>query len=562
MKRIRIVACLGLFSLPLVLSSAAQAPASKNVSCKADKTPLTSAQIEFEQNEYKTAADHFATELAEHPDNQQLRAWQIRNLIAKGDVTEAATKANAWVAEKPDSGIAQTSKAEVLMRQGELPEAYVAASQAQKLDPCNGRAYYVLSEYEQLIAMYATEKKHVDLAHVLAPNDDEITDTWIFLKPKALALEEYKKFVEISPSFTDKQRTAAKARITKYGEKPRAQECKLISATKEATIPFSAIRYSPDSPPAYGLEMTFNGKKRRLELDTGASGLTLTASAADRLGLAVEDTAYLGGMGDEGARKSKVTHVAKLKIGDLEFENCAVYILPPRNMEAASYGYPVAMDDIDGLVGGDIFQKFLLTLDYPAGELKVSQLPARPGEQTTDMSLNTSGGSGAHSGEGVDEPLRDRYKSAEMQDWTQFYRIYHYLLIPTQLNDGPIKLMMADTGAQESLIDPDAARMVTSVATTNRVSMQGISGETLHNYLTGKIILHFGKLYLPLNGMISVPTTGLSKGAGVDIAGFLGFPVLRQMTLQIDYRDALVHFAFDPKRPVNSKFQGNAFNQQ
>lgn len=562
MKPLLLAALFSALPFSLIAQTAPSASVSKNVSCKADKTPLTPAQIEFEQNEYKAAADHFMTELAEHPDNQQLRAWQIRNLIAKGDVADAVTKSNAWVAEKPASGIAQTTKAEVLIRQGELPEAYVAAAQAQKLDPCNGRAYYVLGEYEQLIAMYATEKKHVDLAHVLAPNDDEITDTWIFLKPKAQALEEYKKFVEVSPSFTDKQRTAAKARIVRYAEKPHAPECKLTSATKEATIPFSAIRFSPDSPPAYGLEMSFNGKKRRLELDTGASGLTLTAGAAERLGLLVEDTAFLGGIGDEGARKSKVTHVAKLKIGDLEFENCAVYILPPRDMEAAAYGYPVAMDDIDGLVGGDIFQKFLLTLDYPAGELKVSQLPARPGEQTPEMSLNTNGGSGAHSGDGADEPQRDRYKSAEMQDWSQFYRIYHYLLIPTQLNDGPIKLMMADTGAQDSIIDPDAARSVTSVSTTNRISLQGISGQTQHNYLTGKIILHFGKLYLPLNGMISVPTNGLSKGAGVDIAGFLGFPALRQMTLQIDYRDALVHFVFDPKRPVNSKFQGNAFNQQ
>lgn len=564
MKSICVAACLTLACFSAVAQQPATAsPApSKNVSCKADKEPLSPAQIEFEQNEYKTAADHFVTELAAHPDKSSLRAWQIRNLLAQGNITEASTKVNAWVTEKPDSGLALTTKAEVLMRQGQLPESYMMASQAQKLDPCNGRAYYVLSEYEQMIALYATEKKHVDLAHVLNPNDDEITGSWIFLKPKAQALEEYRKFVESSVSFTEKQRTAAKARLTKYGDKPHEPECKLTSATKESTIPFSAIRFSPDSPPAYGLEMSFNGKKRRLELDTGASGLTLTAGAAERLGLTVEDTAFLGGVGDEGAQKSKVTHVASLKIGDLEFSNCAVYILPPRDMEAASYGFPVAMEEIDGLIGGDVFQKFLLTLDYPAGELRVSQLPARQGDQTSEMSLNTSGGAGSHSGDGVDEPLRDRYKSPEMADWTQFYRIYHYLLIPTQLNDGPIKLMMADTGAAESIIDPNAARTVTKVSTTGRVSLVGISGHTQQNYLTDKIVLHFGKLYLPLNSMISVPTDKLSEGAGVDISGFLGFPALRQMTLQIDYRDGLIHFAYDPKRPVNSKFQSDAFTQR
>lgn len=501
------------------------------------------------------------TELAEHPDNTQLREWQIRNLLSLGKVSEAETKANAWVAEKPQSGLALTSKAEVLMRQGQMPEAYMAAAQAQKLDPCSGRTYYVLAAYEQTIAMYATEKKHIELAHALSPNDDEITETWIFLKGKSDALTAYKSFVESSPAFTDKQRSAAKSRLAKNADKAQEAECKLTSATREATVPFSAIRYAPDSPPAYGLEIAFNGKKRRLELDTGASGLTLTAGAAERLGLPIEDSAFLSGIGDEGVRKTKVTHAAKLKIGDLEFSNCAVYILPPRNMEAASYGFPVAMEEIDGLVGGDIFQKFLLTLDYPGGELKVSQLPARPGDDG-NMSLNTSGGAGSNSGVGVDGPLQDRFKSSEMADWTQFYRIYHYLLIPTQLNDGPVRLMMADTGAQQSLIDPDAARTVTTVATTNRFAMQGISGTTTNNYLTGKIVLHFGKLYLPFNTMMSIPTKNLSEDAGVEISGFLGFPALRQMTLQIDYRDNLIHMSFDPKRPVNPKFQTTTLDQR
>lgn len=548
-------------ALPLLsLLCAAQAPpasAGKSVGCKAVREPLTPAQIEMEQNSYKKAAEDFTSELAAHPDSARLRAWQIRNLIEMSGVKEASAKANAWVAEQPGVAAAMTAKAEVMVRQGTLPEAYALAAQSQKVDPCNGRTYFVLGEYENMIGLFATEKRHMDLAHALDPNDDGITSAWISLRPRAESIAERIKFVDASPVFTAKRREDAKKSLAKTAQ-ATAEECSISSAVKEQTVPFSAIRSRPDAPPEYGLEMSFNGKKRRLQLDTGASGLLLTYPAAERLGLAIEDTVYVGGLGDEGNQKSQRAHVAKLKIGDLEFSNCVLEILPPRS-NSSDYSM---LDDVDGLVGGDIFRKFLLTLDYPAGELKLSQLPPRPNETDATSSLNTEGGEGIDNALGTTATLQDRYRAPEMQDWSQFYRIGHYLLIPTQLNDGAVKLMMADTGASENLIDPDIARTVTKVSTTNRISMAGLSGEADRTHLTDKIVLHFSKLYLPLASMVSVSTARLSRGAGVEIAGFLGFPALKQMTLQIDYRDDLINFKYDPKRPVNSKFQSDAFTRR
>ena len=141
-----------------------------------------------------------------------------------------------------------------------------------------------------------------------------------------------------------------------------------------------------------------------------------------------------------------------------------------------------------------------------------------------------------------------------MQEWPPFCPIYHYLLIPTQLNDGPVKLLMTDTGAAENSISPAAARLVTKVSTTNKIGMQGISGSVGTTYLTDKLVLHFAQLYLPLPWMVAFDTTRLSQGAGVEVSGFLGFPALRQMVLEIDYRDNLSHFSYDPHRKPNPKF--------
>ncbi len=541
-------------------SAAAASTPPKTVGCKADRQPLTPAEIAYHRSKYKEAADLFVSELQSHPTDDRLRAGQIRTRLGLAQISEAVALADAWVAEKPSSGAALTAKAETTLRKGELPEAYSETARAQKLDPCNGRVYYVLAEYEDMTAMYAMEKRHLDLAHALSPTDPEVTFSWIDQRPKLQAKKDWADFVESNPVFTEAEREAARKRIARTTEQKQDNDCRLASALRETTVPFSAIRYAPDAAPIYGLEMTFNGKKRRLQLDTGASGLTLTTGAAERLGLATEETAWMGGIGDDGARKARVTHVAQLKIGNLEFANCNVYILPPRNMDYAGAGLTPFMDEIDGLIGGDLFRSFLLTLDYPGGEMKVSPLPARPGDPPELVTLETS--RDRHNREpGTGAPQQDRYRSPEMKDWATFYRIYHYLLIPTQLNDGPVKLLMADTGADQNLISPNAARMVTRVDRTNKVMMQGISGAIKDNYLTDKIVLHFAQLYLPLPWMIAVDTTNVSKGAGVEISGFLGFPALRQMTLQIDYRDNLIHFAFDPKRAPNPKFASTPFNQ-
>lgn len=42
--------------------------------------------------------------------------------------------------------------------------------------------------------------------------------------------------------------------------------------------------------------------------------------------------------------------------------------------------------------------------------------------------------------------------------------------------------------------------------------------------------------------------SAISKGAGLEVSGFLGATTLSQLTIAIDYRDGLVHFSYDPNR--------------
>jgi predicted aspartyl protease len=281
-----------------------------------------------------------------------------------------------------------------------------------------------------------------------------------------------------------------------------------------------------------GLDVSFNGKRRRLEVDTGASGLVLSKSAASGLGIVREDKIESAGVGDKGNVATSTAHVASVKIGKLEFRNCEVDILEKGSAL-----------DIDGLIGGDVFRKFLLTLDYPNKELRLEPLPKRPDEAKPEMeSLNTEGG------DDEEADVHDRYIAPEMKDWTNVYRFGHELLLPVRIGESKAKLFLVDTGADSMLISPDAAREVTKVKNNYDDHISGISGEVKKVYETGKFKIEFAHLYQKVDSMTSIDTTKLSHVTGIEVSGFMGAPILQRLTIHIDYRDDLIKFDYDPKK--------------
>jgi hypothetical protein len=62
------------------------------------------------------------------------------------------------------------------------------------------------------------------------------------------------------------------------------------------------------------------------------------------------------------------------------------------------------------------------------------------------------------------------------------------------------------------------------------------------------VLFQFAGIQQQNNDLVSFDTSGLSKGAGIEISGFLGSTVLRQLTISIDYRDGLIRFDYDPNR--------------
>jgi len=519
--------------------SGAQAGARQSKTCVVNTAPPSDAEGALAREDYDMALELYRKMLATAPDES--REGVIRTLIEQDKPKDAEVLAWGWVKEQPKNSYAVESLGEVLFREGELPDAYQKNQEAVALDPCNARAYLMDAALEGLTANFKLSKTHIELAHRLAPSDVEIRHAWIGTLPRKRRREEREALLKEENLMSASDRESLKESLAHAGDLSKG-DCRLVTPVETAKVPILPIMDGAYFTGEAGLDVNFDGKRRRLELDTGASGLMLSRSAASGLGIVRERKIESMGVGDKGNVATSTAHVASVKIGNLEFRNCEVEIL-----EKGS-----ALEN-GGLIGGDVFRKFLVTLDFPKRELRLDPLPKRPedGAKAERESLSTEPKpheDGIEGEEEEDEPVHDRYIAPEMKDWTKIYRYGHELLLPVQIGEARSRLFLVDTGAASMLISPDAAREVTKVKNNYDDRISGISGEVKKVYQTGKFTIVFAQLYQKVDSMTSIDTTAISHHTGVEVSGFMGTPILFRLTIHIDYRDNLIKFEFDPMK--------------
>jgi predicted aspartyl protease len=499
---------------------------------------MSPGDIEMSHDHYEKAEALYAQEsqAAKDPgEADRLHAALIRAQLRQSKIDDAEKDAAAWVAAarttQPKDAWPLVALAEVQWREGKTDDAIHTISDAHRTDLCNPEVYALFATIYRMGGLYASASRELTVAHQLDPIDDDVEAEWIRLQPRSTQLTELTKYLARSTFLSEDERKS----INQWKDHlagPPGSACRLVTPVAKASIPFRAIQDGPTAETHWGLDVSFNGKVRSLEIDTGASGLLLTKSAARALHLTPEHQFKSGGIGDEGDVDAFIAKVDSIKIGGLEFQNCDVQVLAKT---------PDAMGGIDGLIGGDVFSSFIFTLDFPGRTLKLDPLPARPGD-TAAASLAT----GVSASD--DEP-RDAYLDPSMKDWDRVWRSGHYLLMPVRLQPkGDSKLFLLDTGSFTDMISPVAAREVAKVSKGSWLEVAGISGQVKKTWTTGPMTLYFSHLGAPSSGLLAIDTSRLGKDAGVEVSGLIGAPTLHQLTMSIDYRDNLVHFTYDLKR--------------
>ena len=519
-------------------------------SCSAVKEHVPGpAETAYLAADYEKAAGLDRDALAAAPGDEQARAALVRVLLREQKVADAGAVVAEGLAKTPGSAVLLTARAEVELREGEPWVAAQTASEAFKADACLPRLHLVVAEMCGLNSRYKTEKDEIELAHRLDPWDADIRGEWIGTLPLPERVKEMRKYLagQTGDDAEDRRHEEmALADMSKRLGEPHPP-CRLVSTASETEIPFLRLMYDATHTRAFGLEVKLNDHRASLEIDTGAGGILVSRSVAQHAGLMPFSDTDVGGIGDEGSSKGYRAFAESIKVGNLEFQNCMVEVMGGK--------HPL---DIDGLIGMDVFSKFLVTLDYPGRKLALSGLPARPGEVATAPTLGsyeddeeetqpTVAGTGL-SVKTVTKGPYDRYVGPEMQGYTAVYRRGHMLMLPVALNMSKVKLFILDTGAWATTVSPAAGREVTKVHGDDSLHVKGLNGEVKKAYVADEVTFTFAKIAQKIQGVPSFDTSEVSKNVGLEISGFLGARTLELTTIHIDYRDGLVKFDFDPKR--------------
>lgn len=513
--------------------------------CAIDTAKPSDADKALQRRKFDDAERLYGAALEANPTSSVAMAGLVRTTLAEDKLPEALAMAMKYDSAHPNDAVLLDALGEVRFRRGEVHEAAVAFNQSAQLKPCNGVTRYDVARYLNLSGMYGSAQRQLEFAHTLSPENKQIEQQWgsshaVPLKAEQqLALLKGRLDDSRLPELTPDRKDGIQAAI-KGIETHEKASCEMVSPVTETRLPIvpisnGAIQKQQDMYAA-GLDVLFNGKRKRMEIDTGASGLLLSRSVAKSAGLVPELQIKAGGIGDGGLADAFVTHVDDIKIGSMEFKNCMVQVLEQGSVL-----------EVDGLIGPDVFRDYLVTLDIPGREMRIGPLPMRPDEPPAlTTSLKTS--EDDEMPISIADSAKDRYIAPEMKDWTHVFRAEHFLIFPAVIGNAPTKLFLMDTGAMGSMISPAAAREVTHVSSDTDIRVKGISGEVNNVLVADRISIDFGGVRQIMQSMTSYNNTMLSYTAGTEISGLIGFPALRELVISIDYRDNLVHLVYDPKK--------------
>jgi tetratricopeptide (TPR) repeat protein len=478
--------------------------------------PLLAARALMKKGQFKDATAAFKALVEKDPTLADAHAGLIRCLLRSNQLDDADFAGTKALAALPSSALVHASVGDVAFRAGNFGDAEKEYRAALKIDTNSARAVYGMGRMLHMVSMNKRAKENYARAHQLDPEDGQITRHWLDTLPYAEQLEQLKK-MDVDP---DEKANSHRYLTAVAGKKPwvlaseiKPMEIKMPQYGRKVEYVHDVDRSPKTISKGYGLRVTFNDRASAdLLLDTGSGGITIGRKLAERAGAVKISDTWIGGIGDKGAVESYEAWIDKINIGGLEFHNCVVTVSSKNDI----------LDDA-GLIGADVFDKFLVTLDFHEQKMLLALLPKNP------------------SGSAEDDKWQDRYIAPEMQGFTKFYRFYHDMVVPVVVNDKATGNFILDTGSQLNIMSKKLAAQVTKASADDDYRIHGVSGK-VEQVLTGqKAILQFAKMRIESHDLPVLSLDNNSASEGTEIAGLIGIRVLSQMKMTIDYRDGLVN---------------------
>lgn len=477
--------------------------------------PLLTARALMKKGQLKDAVAAFKALVEKDPTLAEAHAGLVRCLLRSNQLDDADFAAHKALMALPESALVHSAVGDVAFRSGNFADAEKEFRAALKIDTNSARAVFGMGRMLHMVSMNKRAKENFARAHQLDPEDGQITQYWLGTLPYAERLEQTKKLDGDADEMANSRRY-----LTALAEKKpwvltteiKPMEIKMPQYGRKVEYVYDVDRSPKTISKGYGLQVKFNDRaSAELLLDTGAGGITIGRKLAERAGAVKIADTWIGGIGDKGAVESYEAWIDKINIGGLEFHNCVVTVSSKNNVS-----------DEAGLIGTDVFDQFLITLDFHEQRMLLAPLPKNPAGS-------------------ADEKWQDRYIAPEMQGFTKFYRFYHDIVVPVVVNDKATGNFILDTGSEFNAMSAKLATQVTKASADGDYSIHGVSGK-VQEVLTGqKAILQFAKMRIESHDLPVFSFDNTSASEGTEIAGLVGIRTLVQMKMTIDYRDGLVN---------------------
>lgn len=461
---------------------------------------LANARAELIRGDFHASAAAYQLIVEKSPSLAEAQAGLVHSLLKLDEVDAADQASRNALQVLPQSPLVLATDGDVKFRRGLLEDARDRYQAAIHLDEKCARAWLGMGRIDAAESRRKQSRKAFERAHDLDPNDGDILYYWGLGLPfpqNVAALQKH-----MSEFHDDAEKERHEREYIDFLQALNGRKVWILARP----VPQTEIKLQPvvsrlqDGPRAFSLKLKLNDRAgANVMLDTGASGLTISRKLAEKAHAIMLSEHSLEGVGNSGPAKGYEAWVDKIIIGDLEFHDCQVHVSPRDN------------PDYDGLIGTDVFEDYLVSIDFPSRKLRLEPMPA----------------------------------AANNDSFTPFYRFGHIMLMPTSVGHTAHGLFALDTGSSTNSMSPGIARSVSTVRSSN-IPVNGMSGSVSNVFTADETVLQFSRFVQPHENMITFDLHGISKDLGTEVSGLIGFATLKKMTITIDYRDGLVGFESKP----------------
>ncbi len=461
---------------------------------------------------YKVAAELYTEILKKDPSQSDAHCGLVRALIEDHRSKEAYAAAEEAIRRNPESAGALTAAGLAAYRAAELSKAEQYFNAARRIAPGHPGALMGLAGLNAAFSRYKTARELALAAYDRSPGDPDLIIAYANTLHGAAHVAALQKVLAILDPDT-KEAHDLRAHVANDLAIGDRKLRRLLTPYQAGKVKLFRIMNGPTHFWAVGVRVRLNQKESaQLLLDTGASGIAVSPKLAERAGLERlgDQATDARGIGDENPRSSHGYLAQEVQMGDVKFANYPISVF--RTAKSADY---------DGLIGADVFRRFVVTIDFPRLELLLAPRPvdATPSDEPRDAAPAAAG-------------------------FHRAVRFGNHLTVYTFINDGPATLFLIDSGASSNLIDTEIGRRSVKVHRQDDVHLTGVQGKVKQTSYSDHAKIVFAGFRQDNPSLWAISLEKVSDSLGAALGGILGMPVLRQMKLTIDYHEGTVRFEY------------------